>query len=421
MIDWQFLFLAWELKGKYPAILDQPVARELFDDANTLLDEIIADGSFQARGVYGFWPAHSRGRRHRARRRRPVPDAAPADREAGRPGQPLPGRLHRAGRRPPRRVRGGHPRRRRAGRALRGRARRLPRDHGQGAGRPAGRGVRRVHPPAGPPRLVRAGRRAGAGGPARRAVPRHPAGARLPGQPRPQREAGAVRPARHATDRHRPDRVVRDDPGRRRQRPDLRPPGRRATSPSAGSARTRSPTTRPGAACRSPRSSAGCAPTSPTSSADRPRTGFTGRSPPRDRPGSARRCARRVQFRPCAPAATWPGDRLVRRADEAPQEVPAAQCRRHRCRRPPGHRRSATRRATTPPGPSCGAPARSRPASSRSGHSRRACVPRVGAGDRDQHALAPVVERADHPVDAPAAIRRRSRAAAAGSPRRRSG
>jgi 5-methyltetrahydrofolate--homocysteine methyltransferase len=49
------------LKGKYPAILDQPVARELFDDANTLLDQIIADGSFQARGAYGFWPAHSEG------------------------------------------------------------------------------------------------------------------------------------------------------------------------------------------------------------------------------------------------------------------------------------------------------------------------------------------------------------------------
>ena len=61
MIDWQFLFLAWELKGKYPAILEQPVARELFDDANTLLDEIIADGSFTAEGVYGFWPAHSEG------------------------------------------------------------------------------------------------------------------------------------------------------------------------------------------------------------------------------------------------------------------------------------------------------------------------------------------------------------------------
>ncbi|GIF07305.1 methionine synthase [Actinoplanes siamensis] len=61
MIDWQFLFLAWELKGKFPAILDQPVARELFDDANAMLDQIIADGSFQARGLYGFWPAHADG------------------------------------------------------------------------------------------------------------------------------------------------------------------------------------------------------------------------------------------------------------------------------------------------------------------------------------------------------------------------
>ncbi|WP_405061749.1 methionine synthase [Kribbella sp. NBC_01505] len=61
MVDWQFLFLAWELKGKYPAILEQPVARELFDDAQTLLDEIIANGSFQAEGAYGFWPAHSEG------------------------------------------------------------------------------------------------------------------------------------------------------------------------------------------------------------------------------------------------------------------------------------------------------------------------------------------------------------------------
>jgi 5-methyltetrahydrofolate--homocysteine methyltransferase len=60
-IDWQFFFLAWELKGKYPAILDQPVARELFDDANHLLDQIIADGSFTARGGYGFWPAHAEG------------------------------------------------------------------------------------------------------------------------------------------------------------------------------------------------------------------------------------------------------------------------------------------------------------------------------------------------------------------------
>jgi 5-methyltetrahydrofolate--homocysteine methyltransferase len=61
MIDWQFLFLAWELKGRYPAILDQPAARELFDDANALLDRIVADGSLRARGVYGFWPAHAEG------------------------------------------------------------------------------------------------------------------------------------------------------------------------------------------------------------------------------------------------------------------------------------------------------------------------------------------------------------------------
>jgi len=61
LIDWQFFFLAWELKGKYPAILEQPAARELFDDANTLLDEIIDGNLLQARGVYGFWPAHADG------------------------------------------------------------------------------------------------------------------------------------------------------------------------------------------------------------------------------------------------------------------------------------------------------------------------------------------------------------------------
>jgi 5-methyltetrahydrofolate--homocysteine methyltransferase len=59
MIDWQFFFLAWELKGKFPAILDQPVARELYDDANALLDDIVADGRLRAEGVYGFWPAHA--------------------------------------------------------------------------------------------------------------------------------------------------------------------------------------------------------------------------------------------------------------------------------------------------------------------------------------------------------------------------
>jgi 5-methyltetrahydrofolate--homocysteine methyltransferase len=61
LIDWQFYFTAWELKGKYPAILAEPAARELFDDAQELLEEIVAGGLLQARGVYGFWPAHSEG------------------------------------------------------------------------------------------------------------------------------------------------------------------------------------------------------------------------------------------------------------------------------------------------------------------------------------------------------------------------
>ena len=60
-IDWTFFFHAWELKGRYPAILDDPekgeVARDLFAAANELIDEIAADVSLQARGVYGFWPA----------------------------------------------------------------------------------------------------------------------------------------------------------------------------------------------------------------------------------------------------------------------------------------------------------------------------------------------------------------------------
>ncbi|MGH2998979.1 MAG: vitamin B12 dependent-methionine synthase activation domain-containing protein, partial [Gaiellaceae bacterium] len=60
-VDWQFFFHAWELKGKYPAILEQPAARELFDDAQELLDEIVREGVLRARGVYGFWPASSEG------------------------------------------------------------------------------------------------------------------------------------------------------------------------------------------------------------------------------------------------------------------------------------------------------------------------------------------------------------------------
>ena len=60
-IDWQFFFYAWELKGKFPAILERPEARELYDDALEQLDEIVRGGLLTARGVYGFWPASSDG------------------------------------------------------------------------------------------------------------------------------------------------------------------------------------------------------------------------------------------------------------------------------------------------------------------------------------------------------------------------
>ncbi len=226
MIDWRFFFIAWELKGTYPAILDEPVARELYDEAQELLDRIEAEELFQARGVYGFWPAHSEGDDIvlGGGSRAVVPDAAPA--AARLEARALPGRLRGARGRPPRRVRGVHPRCGRARHGIRGTGRRLPRDHGQVARRPAGRGVRRVGAPEGPARVVRARRRAGPRRPAPRAVPGHPAGVRLPGEPGPQPEAGGVRPARRRLGRHEADRELRDDPGRERQRPALRAPRR---------------------------------------------------------------------------------------------------------------------------------------------------------------------------------------------------
>jgi 5-methyltetrahydrofolate--homocysteine methyltransferase len=64
-IDWSPFFMAWELKGKYPAIFDDPVvggeARRLFGDATKLLDEIVRTGALEAKGVYGFFPANADG------------------------------------------------------------------------------------------------------------------------------------------------------------------------------------------------------------------------------------------------------------------------------------------------------------------------------------------------------------------------
>ncbi len=60
-IDWTPFFHAWELKGTYPRILDEPKAQELFSDAEKLLARIVDQKLLRARGVYGFWPANSVG------------------------------------------------------------------------------------------------------------------------------------------------------------------------------------------------------------------------------------------------------------------------------------------------------------------------------------------------------------------------
>ncbi|MEZ6071788.1 MAG: vitamin B12 dependent-methionine synthase activation domain-containing protein [Pirellulales bacterium] len=64
-VDWSPFFQAWELRGKYPAILDDATvggeARKLFDDAQRLLGMIVDDKLLTARGVYAFWPAASDG------------------------------------------------------------------------------------------------------------------------------------------------------------------------------------------------------------------------------------------------------------------------------------------------------------------------------------------------------------------------
>jgi 5-methyltetrahydrofolate--homocysteine methyltransferase len=61
LIDWTFFFTAWELKGRFPAVLDDPeqgeTARELFANGKALLRRIIDEKLLTARGVYGFWPA----------------------------------------------------------------------------------------------------------------------------------------------------------------------------------------------------------------------------------------------------------------------------------------------------------------------------------------------------------------------------
>ncbi len=62
-IDWSPFFMAWELKGKYPKIFDDPqagrVAREVFDEAQVVLQKLLKEKLIRAQGVYGFFPANS--------------------------------------------------------------------------------------------------------------------------------------------------------------------------------------------------------------------------------------------------------------------------------------------------------------------------------------------------------------------------
>ncbi|WBQ13198.1 methionine synthase [Hyphomonadaceae bacterium BL14] len=64
-IDWTPFFMAWDIKGVYPKILDDPkrgeAARALFADAQAMLKTMIAEDWLQPRGVVGLWPARREG------------------------------------------------------------------------------------------------------------------------------------------------------------------------------------------------------------------------------------------------------------------------------------------------------------------------------------------------------------------------
>ena len=90
-IDWTFFFTAWELRGRFPAILEHPeygaAARDLYGAAQKLLARIVDERLLTANAVYGFWPAASDGNdivlypdETRAHERHALPHAAPAAR-----------------------------------------------------------------------------------------------------------------------------------------------------------------------------------------------------------------------------------------------------------------------------------------------------------------------------------------------------
>ena len=230
-VDWTFFFHAWELKGRYPAILDDPekgeVARDLFANANELLDEISTEGVAPGARRLRILARAGRGRRPRRRRPHPLPDAQAADRSRRLASESLARRLRRPGLDRPRRsrgrVRGCDPRQRGSRRPLR----QADLDDYRAimvralADRLAEAFAERLHEVARHEWYAPAESLSGEELVAR-AVPGDPPCVRLPRVSRPLGEGDAHGAARRRPGRHRFDGVVRDDAGAERERPLLR-------------------------------------------------------------------------------------------------------------------------------------------------------------------------------------------------------
>lgn len=64
-IDWTFFFHSWRISGRYPAIFDDPLkgteAKKLYDDANSMLEKIVAEKRLTANAAIGFYPCNRQG------------------------------------------------------------------------------------------------------------------------------------------------------------------------------------------------------------------------------------------------------------------------------------------------------------------------------------------------------------------------
>ena len=278
-IDWGPFFHAWEMKGRFPDILNNPATGEaatrLYQDAQRMLDQMIDEKWLRADGVMGLFPANSVGddiEVYTDETRESVPTTLHTLRQQGQHRDGVPNRamsdfvapsttglrdhvgafavtagLGVAG----------------EGQRVQGRDRRLQRDPAGVARRPAGRGLRRAAARAGPPRPLglRARRAPLERRDPRRELRRDPAGARAtppaPTTPR-RRRSGPCSTSSGASGSSSPSRwpcgpARRSAAGTSRTRSP-------STSSSGGSAGTRSRSTRRARAGPSPRPSAGSAP-----------------------------------------------------------------------------------------------------------------------------------------------------------------